>query len=92
MSIEKSRGNYKKFKLVSYIFMTFSYFLILMAIILWISSFINLQILTQPGQLTDAERFWKFSEIVYSSLWGIGCMITGSILLIGSIRVILSLK
>ncbi|MFX0035352.1 MAG: hypothetical protein ACFE9I_06900 [Candidatus Hermodarchaeota archaeon] len=63
-----------------------------MAIILCISSFINLQILTQPGQLTDAERFWKFSEIVYSSLWGISCMITGSILLIGSIKLLLSLK
>ncbi|MFX0156003.1 MAG: hypothetical protein ACFE9Q_15900 [Candidatus Hodarchaeota archaeon] len=47
--------------------------------------------MTRPGQLTDSERFWLFSEILYFSLWGMGCMITGSILLIGSSKLLLNL-
>lgn len=92
MSNEKSRDKNYYFKIFSYIFIVFSLILILIAVILWISTFNKLQILTKPGQLTDAERFWLFSEILYYSVWGIGCMITASVLLIGSLKLLLKLK
>lgn len=92
MSNEKSRDKSHRFKIFCYIFIVFSLILILIAVILWIFSFSKLLILTKPGQLTDAERFWLFSEILYYSVWGIGCMITGSVLLIGSLKLLLNLK
>lgn len=80
------------FKSISYILIALSLILFSVCIVLLITSLNKLLILIKPGQLTDMERFFLFSEIIYVSSWGIGCMITGSILLMGSLKILTSLK
>ncbi len=80
------------FKYISYILIFLSLVLLLISIVILIASGNDLVILISPGQITDAERFFLFSQIIYVSIWGISCMITGSILLIGSLRLLIALK
>lgn len=76
------------FKSIFYLLLIISIVLFTICIVLCVISLNKLLVLTRPGQLTDMERFFLFSEVMYGSLWGIACMITGSILLIGSLKML----
>lgn len=79
-------------KNISYILITLRLFLFAICIVLLFASLNKLLILIKPGQITDMERFFLFSEVMFLSSWGIGCMIIGSIFLIGSLNMLIRLK
>lgn len=83
----ESREN--SFNLISKFLMMLSLILILITVILSIVSFNNFQIIFQLASesgLSDFERILLSFNVIYTSLWGIGCMISGLILLTGSLK------
>jgi choline-glycine betaine transporter len=84
-----------KFNLISKFLMILSLILILIAIILSITSFYNLHIILQPASesgLSDFYRILLSFDVIHTCLWGISCMISGSILLTGSLKLMIKSK
>lgn len=85
----KKQSREINFNLASKFLLIISLILILITIILSIISFDNLQTILQPASesgLSDFNRILLSFNVIYTCLWSIGCMISGSILLTGSLK------